>query len=79
MVVHYPRTVWKICYAEHKETSKNIPPPQKKKRKKSGSGPEGLNTTSQTIVCFGRTLKNFVITIPDAFENIDIRNIEEAV
>ena len=22
MVVHYPRTVWKICYAEHKETGK---------------------------------------------------------
>ena len=25
MVVHYPRTVWKICYAEHKGTAKSYP------------------------------------------------------
>ena len=31
MVVHYPRTVWKICYAEHKETGKTY---KKKKKKK---------------------------------------------
>ena len=31
MVVHYLRTVWKICYAEHKETGKTY----KKKKKRT--------------------------------------------
>ena len=53
MVVHYPRTVWKICHVEHKETGKTNTHTKKTCR---GPGWLGWRYTQYSALHFGEPM-----------------------